>query len=148
MIVDSLENASLYHGLGERLRKALDYLHVTDFSMLATGSHEIEGKAVYAIVNDYETQLYEAQAFEAHRKYIDVQYLAQGEELIGYTPYAGQTATREYQEEHDYALYQGEPDFIHMRQGMFAIFFPTDLHMPGMGESVAPVRKVVVKVAV
>ena len=71
-----------------------------------------------------------------------------GEELIGYAPYTGQTPTREYHEEHDYALFQGQPDFIHMQQGMFAIFFPTDLHMPGMGKAVSPVRKVVVKVAV
>jgi len=148
MIVDRLENAHLYQGLGAPIHKALEYLRNTDFSSLAAGTHEIDGKQVYAIVNDYETQIYEAQAFEAHRKYLDVQYLAQGEELIGYAPYTGQTPTQEYHEEHDYALYQGEPDFIHMQQGMFAIFFPTDLHMPGMGKAVSPVRKVVVKVAV
>lgn len=147
MIVDKLENAPLYSGLGEGIRQALEYLRDTDIAALETGSHEIDGKNIFAIVNDYDTQLYAEQQFEAHRKYLDVQYVASGEELIGYLPLAGQTPSQAYHEEHDYALYRETPEFIHMRQGMFAIFFPTDLHMPGMGETVAPVRKVVVKVA-
>lgn len=146
MIIDRLENASLYDALGERITKAFHFLNTTELDRLEQGSHEIEGDDIFAIVNEYNTQIYKEQALEAHREYIDVQYMVEGEELMGYCAFSGQSPSKGYSVSEDYALYREEPSFVEMKKGMFAIFFPTDLHMPGMGKSERPVKKIVVKV--
>ncbi|MBD3670093.1 MAG: YhcH/YjgK/YiaL family protein [Gammaproteobacteria bacterium] len=148
MIADRLENASLYYPLGERIMRALNFLQNSDLLALETGQHPIEGDDIFAIVNEYDTQVYEDHSLEAHRKYIDVQYVVKGSELMGYCALDQQAPSRDYSDDKDYALYRDEPSFIEMHAGMFAIFFPTDLHMPGMGRVAAPVKKIVVKVRV
>ena len=46
------------------------------------GRHPIDGEAIFALVSTYETEPEGARSFEAHRKYIDVQYLLSGREII------------------------------------------------------------------
>ena len=148
MIIDTLENADLYRSLSPRLATALDYLKATDFSAMAPGKYPVDGERIFAIVNDYQTKPCVEVELEGHRRYIDVQYLVRGSELIGYAPLWGQELTREYGSEEDYALYRGEATFVRLGRGMFAILYPHDLHMPCIGEPVVAVRKVVVKVMV
>jgi YhcH/YjgK/YiaL family protein len=97
-------------------------------------------------VADYETKPSTTGELEAHKKYIDIHCIVSGSELIGYAPLTDQQACRPYDPDNDFALFHGESSFIRMVPGMFAIFFPDDLHMPGVGETVEHVRKIVVKV--
>lgn len=86
---------------------------------------------------------------EAHRKYIDIQYLIEGEELIGVAPLASMERVAEAAPERDIWFYEGETAKLPLSGGRFAILFPQDAHAPciAAGEC-RPVRKVVVKVAV
>jgi YhcH/YjgK/YiaL family protein len=149
MITDHISNASLYFPISERLKIALQYLAETDFSKLAPGRYEIDGDNVYAMVQEYSTKPVADCALEAHKKYIDVQYMADGEECIGYESMDNQEIAKPYQETGDYWLFNGNPDLIRYTKGMFAILYPQDLHMPKVisGKSM-PIRKVVVKVKV
>jgi len=55
----------------------------------------------------------------------------------------------EYNEQNDIIFYEGDKSFIKVDEGMFAIFFPSDVHMPGIKcKEKAYVKKVVVKVKV
>ncbi len=148
MIIDTLENASLYRGLSPRLAAALDYLAATDFSDMALGKHPIDEDRLFAIVNEYPTIAATEIELEGHRRYIDVQYLVSGTELIGYAPLQGQASLRDYDSSEDYALYRGQATFVGISAGMFAILYPHDLHMPCVGEPPVLVRKVVVKVLI
>jgi YhcH/YjgK/YiaL family protein len=153
MIVDTLDNAAQYTHLGVRIAKALQHLVDTDFSQLEAGNYELEGKDLFVIVNDYETKPREVEPFEVHRRYIDVQYVVSGEEEFGYLPLADQTPSKPYFEKHDYAEYDYESNkadaaFIPLKAGMFALFFPQDMHMPGTSATAKAVRKVVVKVRI
>ena len=56
MIFDKIENAHLYAKTHAGINKALNYLKNTNFLELANGKHEIEGDAIFAIVNEYETK--------------------------------------------------------------------------------------------
>lgn len=123
------------------------HISKTDFDSKKPGRYDIDGDNVFVVVHDYSTRNSAECEFEAHRKYIDVQYIAKGSELIGYAPFRGQDVTADYDEEKDAAFFKGYASFIKMDKGMFAIFFPEDLHMPGTGDG-GPVRKVVVKVRV
>ena len=149
MIIDSLGNAELYYGINKRIISALEYLKHTDFENIENGKHFINGEKIYALVNDYMTKDKAEVKSESHRKYIDVQYVAKGCELIGYAPLADRVPFKEYDEEKDFLLFDIEPSFFKLNSGMFAILFPDDIHMPGIaGDKPSEVRKIVVKVKV
>jgi YhcH/YjgK/YiaL family protein len=148
MIIDTLQNASLYHNLGPAFIKAFEYLASTDFSKVVKGKYEIDSTRIFAIVNEYDTVAAFSEQMEAHRKHIDVQYIVSGEELIGHDWLRQQTPSKAYDEAADYMLFGEKPSFFsRLEQGMFAIFFPTDLHMPNiMVNGASPVKKVVIKI--
>jgi len=151
MIVDTLSNLDLYSHISPRIAAALTHLAETDFSRLEAGSYELDGKNLFVIVNDYETKPKEVEPFEVHEHYIDVQYVVSGEEEFGFLPLGSQTPSMPYNAEHDYAEFDYEANkheaaFIPLKAGMFAIFFPDDMHMPGTSSTPKKVRKVVIKV--
>jgi YhcH/YjgK/YiaL family protein len=150
MIIDTLQNAHLYHNLGPQFVKAFQYLSTTDFSQVPKGKYEIDGTSVFAIVNEYDTIPTSGEQMEAHKKHIDVQYIVSGEELIGHDFLQGQTPSKAYDEEADFMLF-GQPPlfFSQLKQGMFGIFYPTDLHMPNiLAGKTTPVKKVVIKIRI
>ncbi|WP_299798742.1 YhcH/YjgK/YiaL family protein [uncultured Shewanella sp.] len=153
MIVDTLSNLDLYSHISPRIAMALTHLAETDFTQLEVGSYELDGRNLFVIVNDYETKPKEQEPFEVHEHYIDVQYMVSGEEEFGYLPLGSQQPSVAYNPEHDFAEFDYESNkegaaFIPLRPGMFAIFFPGDMHMPGTGATPNRVRKVVIKVKV
>ena len=148
MILDRLENAADYYPLDPRIEEALRYLKENDLRRKGIGRYEIDGENLFAIVDGYLTDDVENGYLEAHRKYIDVQFMMQGEEWVGYAPLGDREPTRPYSEEDDEAAYAGDCSLFKFEEGMFAIFYPQDLHMPGRGPRRAPVRKVVVKIRI
>ncbi|MBN1546560.1 MAG: YhcH/YjgK/YiaL family protein [Syntrophaceae bacterium] len=146
MIIDHIDNAHHYAALSSGIRAALDYIRTTDFNCIAPGRYELDGDRLFVIVNDYETVGFRDGQLEGHRKYIDVQYMAHGAEWIGYAPLGDQPIHMDYNDEEDCILFSGRGSFIPFKEGMFAVFFPQDLHLPGVGDTPAPVRKIVVKV--
>lgn len=148
MILDSLDHSSQYERLNSRLAKAFRFLRDTALAELTPGRYEIDGAKVFALVSDYETKSIEASRWEAHRRHIDVQLVATGQERVGVAPL--DTLTLEpYDDEKDILFASGEGEFVTLVPGRFVVLFPHDAHMPGVmsGDSV-PVRKIVVKVAV
>jgi YhcH/YjgK/YiaL family protein len=148
MVIDQLKNAHHYYKLGEGIAAALRYLQNTDPTKVEPGRYVLDGDDLYAMVQQYETKP-KAQGFwEAHRKYLDVQYVAQGTEHMGFAPLS-QLRPQPYDEEKDFLKAEGEGEFLTMRAGTFMILGPDDAHMPGMAVSgPQPVRKVVVKVRI
>jgi len=149
MITDKLSNAHLYENINKRIQQAFKYLKETDFSKMTTGKYAIQGDELFAIVNEYETKPAEGSYPEVHKKYIDIQYMVSGCELIGYAPFCDAQIVDDYNEENDIAFFQEETDFFKLEEGMFAIFFPDDLHMPGIiAQKAIDVKKIVMKVRV
>lgn len=147
--LDSLSKDKSY--LAKALVKGLDYLQQTDFSKVAVGKYEIEGSSIYALVQEYQTAPKAEKKAEAHGKYIDIQYIAQGKEVIGFAPFSPESEVKENLLDQKDAIYynsvKGEMDLI-MSDGMYAIFFPEEIHRPGCNyEGGGQVRKVVVKIA-
>jgi len=138
--------------LPQAIQKALDYLRTADFSTLEDKTYEIDGKNIFVIIQSYTTKPASQCKSESHKKYLDIQYIIEGEEIIrlGY-PHADNVFETEYLEEKDrwnYSSVVAEFD-VPLYTGMYAIFFPTDIHRPGCwlnGET--KVRKAVVKIAI
>jgi YhcH/YjgK/YiaL family protein len=149
MILDLLKNAPLYYSLGPRFKAAFEYLVKTDFTTVEKGKYEIDGKDIFAIVNEYDTVDGLNEQMESHKKYIDIQYIVKGAERIGHDLLQQQNPSKAYDAEADFMLFAEKPSFYSkLEQNMFAIFFPHDLHMPNlMIDAPGPVKKVVIKVA-
>lgn len=149
MIIDNLKNASLYFGINPRIKTALEFLQSNDCANLKPGRHEIDGENVYANVSSYDSKPKEKGLWEAHRRYYDIQYVAAGTEIMGYANLESLKVSKEYEEEGDYLLLEGNGDFVTAKEGTFIIFGPEDAHMPGIAaKEPEKVAKIVVKVAV
>ncbi len=129
MIADTVRNAGMYKGLGDRIARALALLGKEDFRSMEPGRREVEGEALFYIVQSYTTKPREQGAWESHRKYIDVQYVVEGIERIGWAPTTQLSVTKPYSAESDAALYSGDGDFIVARQGTFLVLWPDDAHI-------------------
>lgn len=148
MIVDTLENAGRYECLQARFKAAFDFLNHADLSVLPDGRLEIDGDQLFALTQTYQTKPLEGGKLEAHRKYIDIQFIVSGEEYIGYAPLANQEPVEPFQAEKDIGFYQGEGCLTKLTAGMFAIFFPNDAHLPSRYlHAPMAVKKIVIKVA-
>jgi len=149
MIIDRIENAPRYYALGSGIAEALGYIKNNDLSQVPAGSSEISKDKVRMIVNEYEQKCTDRVRHEAHRKNIDVQYWVSGSELMGYAPLQGQELLEPFNETKDCGFYAADSSFSKLEPGMFAIYFPTDLHTAIADERCQSlVRKVVFKVAV
>lgn len=134
------------------IQKGLAYLRDTDFSKVTDGKHNIDGESMIAIVSEYFPDAKENRKAETHNKYIDIQYIPSGEEIMGFGRLADGAETAEgYLPEKDATFYKSVENEIDIKvaQGMYAVFFPWDIHRPGcVSQPGVKVRKVVLKLKV
>src|SRR5919108_761867 len=149
MILDRLGNRAVDSYLPPRVRQALEYLRTTDVQALQIGRHEIDGDRLFALVQEYTTRPASECVWEAHRKYIDVQFVVRGVERIGHAPLAKMVERTPYDPERDVAFFERGESFVTLNAGTFAIFGPDDVHSPcGSAGEPTKVRKIVVKASV
>ena len=148
MIYDKIDNWQLYAGISEDLRLGLEYLKNVSPDV-ELGAHELSLR-LKAIVSEYTTKEENENGYEAHRKWIDIQYLLKGCENIYCLPLEYLKETKAYDASKDAAFYEEagvSGQEIQVGNGYFAVFFPQDGHKPGLcvgGRET--VKKVVVKV--
>jgi biofilm protein TabA len=152
MVFDSLKNAESYYGLGKGIEKALKYFECYDSSQHDNSVVELDGKNVYVVRNTYTTAPSENPLFEAHREYIDVMYVAEGEEAFYYKPLEEViNITREYDSSIEACLGKIDEDACVVRfpAGFIAIFMPQDAHCAGqLWNESSNVKKLIAKVRV
>jgi uncharacterized protein, YhcH/YjgK/YiaL family len=147
MILDKIENAHFYFAISDNLKKGFDFITSTDLINKEVGKYEIDGKEVFAMISEYESKAHEDCRPEAHKAYADIQFIISGKEAIGYAPLSGQTPTTEFNPDKDIVFYASETVQLNLETGMFAVFFPQDVHRPCMQiDGPEKVKKVVVKV--
>ena len=147
MIFDAIENAEVYSGLGEKFKTAFEFIKSTDFKSLKDGKIEIDGDNIFAIVQKYKTKNSEDATWEAHRKYIDIQYMISGAENMGFVLADYLEISEKYNEANDVEILKGLGDFVQVNEGEFVVFFPDDAHMPGIKiKESEMVHKVVIKI--
>lgn len=153
MIVTDLENLPRQVGLTPGLAKAINFLRETRGQDLADGRVEVDGDTVFALVQSYATlDPSQPPLFEAHRRYLDVQYIVSGEEVIGWAPLDRLSVTRPYDEASEAVLGTVAADDmtrVLVPAGFLAVLWPSDAHAPKLSaRGPRPVKKIVVKVAV
>jgi YhcH/YjgK/YiaL family protein len=132
MIVGELPNWKNLNGLNG-LEKAFRFLEESSRCELSAGKHTIAGDELYALVIRAESRPAQDAQFESHQRYIDVHYLIDGVEMIGFAPRDSLKLTRKYEEEEDTELFELPSHYVQLtiRPGQFVVFFPGDAHLPG-----------------
>lgn len=150
MIYDRIENAKCYYGMGKGIEKALKFLESYDVSKHTPGKIEIEGDQIFANCMSYENHTPEGALIEAHKDYIDVMFVAEGEEKFFFKPIAEcEKITKPYDPSIEAALAEIDADATPCRfkANHFAIFLPQDGHCAGLRyDEAVNVKKVIVKV--
>jgi biofilm protein TabA len=149
MVVDRVENAELYYGLGARIAAALEFIAGVSAESFKKQTVAIDGRNVYAMYHAYETEDEAGRLYEAHRNYIDVQYVLEGRETFRVADVGSLTPETDYDSGRDITFYGlGPGSDLRLGPGEFAIFFPHDAHLPKLiTDTPTAVKKVVVKVA-
>jgi len=152
MIIADLDSIEHQAPMTPEFRQAIEFLRRKDLPDLPDGTVPIDGTRVFAILQRYRTAHLDTPKFEYHRKYIDVQYILSGEEIIGWAPATQMTASFDYDADQDICFGLVEPgkwSGVSVKAGQLAVFWPEDGHAPRLAAGTASlVRKIVVKVAV
>ena len=147
MIMDALDRAENYYQMHPAFAKAFAFLTQEGLSATPAGRYEIEGNRLFCIITKAHGKSREEVRLEAHRKYIDIQYIIEGEDEMGWKPVDSCTSVdQEYNADTDILFYGDAPwQWTAVRAGSFAIFHPRDAHAPMVGNG--EIHKVVIKVA-
>ena len=149
MLVTALKDAHRQAPGAQGFARAIAFLRRPDLASLPEGRHPIDGDRVFALLQCYETALAGEPRFEAHRKFIDVQYLADGAEVIGWAPLSAVKVSEPYSPEAD-ACFGTAAAWapVPLGKGDLAIFWPEDAHAPRLAAGhPGSVFKVVVKIS-
>ena len=155
MFIGTIDNindkTTIHHPV---LQEVLEYLRVTDFSKLTEGNYQIGSKGVNAKLQRYETRPTEACKPETHNKFVDVQFVADGEEALGWCPLSPDLKISEkYNFAKDVTFYEAliPESFVILSPRSFAVLYPVDVHRPCCSlddDEPSLVTKVVVKIPV
>ncbi len=145
--VNVVEFARQYHLNKNYWDSAFRFLKEHDLENIAIGKYPIDGENVFATVTENPSKDYDNTNWESHRKYIDLQYIIKGEEIIGVTPVAYAKLIKEYDENKDVANYDTGGTLLLSKPNAFFLFFPSDAHRPNItlgGNKL--VKKIVIKI--
>jgi YhcH/YjgK/YiaL family protein len=132
--------------LNKKIIAGLNYLVNTDFSSVEDGRHELNDD-IYVNIQTYTTK--DDALFEAHKDYIDIQYVISGEEKIGVTNYSECKPNIPYDNQKDIEFLDGEGEYYPLKSGEYMVLYPTDAHKPSITlNKKTTVRKAVVKVRI
>ena len=154
MIIGNLKTdiMQIFSQKNKYFNAAIDTIKKINFARLDDGKYFLEDDSFFYILSTYKTRRIEDSFSEAHRKYIDFQYLFYGEELIGYANYNSLKRYRaEYDVQKDIELFSNVDDesFFILKKNIFPFFYPYEIHRPGVSHlEIRSVRKAVFKILV
>lgn len=147
MIMDSITRGAAYDALHPGFAKAFAFLRDTDLAGLPDGRIELDGERLYVLVMTVDGRGRDGAKLEVHRRYIDIQAVVSGEDVMGWSPLAICRQPLPFDAAKDFGLFTDTPSsWVLVPQGTFALFLPADVHAPLAGTG--KVKKAVVKVAV
>jgi len=146
-IVGQLAHYQEFVDLHPDFAKAFAFLS-DSAAALSPGRYEIDGDRLFCLISRGAAKERSAARLEAHRKYIDIQYIISGADEMGWKAVKEcQNIDAAYDEGKDIEFYRDAPTLWKtVPAGSFAIFFPKDAHAPMTGQG--EIHKAVVKVLI
>ena len=129
MIYAKNADALAYRGIHPNLDLALEHITPEFLASLRDNQRvELKGELVYCTRFTYETIPQEESFFEAHRRYLDIHIMVEGEERVDVNRPEDLKLT-DAQEGNDFYAYQGESwHSTVLKPGEFLVVFPGDAH--------------------
>ena len=148
MIIDTLSNVDKYFSLNPRFAAAFSYLGKPLVRRMDSVREELDGDRLIALVSRKIGKQQNEAKLEVHRKYIDIQFVLQGIDTMGWKPASDcSEVLAPYDEEKDIGFFADEPSmWCPVHAGSYAIFFPEDAHAPMVSNG--EIHKIILKVAV
>ena len=140
MIADILKNRHIYEAISPRIKTALEYIAKTDFSAMEPGRYELDGSNLFVLVQAYDSIPREQGKWECHKKYIDIQYIAEGVEQIGCNNIDKMKITTEYNPEKDIAFLSVKVIILRF-QKVHTVFSSLKMHTSLRSPSTINLRK-------
>lgn len=149
MIIDSIKNAHKYYSVHPSFRKAFEALSAIDENT-PDERITVDGDNIFINLSAYTNKNVDDCLFESHKKYIDIQFVVNGSEIIDVCDIKGLEATDDRLETDDIAFYKNTEIFhtAFLTEGEFVVLFPEEAHRPCVapdGKGVK-VRKAVAKI--
>lgn len=150
MISDTLENYKTYINVINGLEDAIVFVKQCAKKFPATGKYELDGDKMFALVQEYITLPREQVRWEVHKRYIDIQFIISGKEIIEWSDISNMPEGTLYDSYRDIAYCEGvNGSELKLGASCFAMFFPQDMHRPMcVFDEPVKVKKVIIKVAV
>ena len=152
MILDQIKNASFYEGILPAITTALEKAAAYTPENYPGGRIDVDGDNLFLLLNTYDTHASEGALFEAHKAYIDVMYMVEGEETIYVKPTSQlSNITKEYDPAGDALLADLDADAtpVRLTAGSFIVLMPQDAHAPACWvDGAKNVKKIIGKVRV
>ncbi|UJF32467.1 YhcH/YjgK/YiaL family protein [Paenibacillus hexagrammi] len=140
------------HLMPAAVQRGIEYIRSKDITQWEPGKYELEGSHMFALVQETETKPFLDQRPESHQTYTDIQLLVSGLEKMGVSKLTpGLTPVEDNFERGDIAFYdkariESESEIV-LLPGMYAVFFPSDVHRPCCSVvDNGPIKKVVIKI--
>ena len=150
MIFDNVKNADKYYACHPKFKAAFEFINSAINENYAPDSYHLEGAEMYAFIQEYTSKTPDETQFEGHKNYIDIQCVVSGIECMEGMDIDRAVVKVPYDSEKDVCFYEDDAKAVKavLEAGDFGIFFPHDVHKPGMGYmgEKAAVKKIVVKV--
>lgn len=146
MILDTLDRVSTLAVMSPAFADAAAFLAGGGLADLEPGRFDVGTRGVSVIVACGGARRADEGRLEAHRRFIDIQVLLAGRESIGWRPLADcRQPDAAYDPATDLQFFADPPQaWLPLEPGQFAVFWPSDAHLPQVGEG--DMRKLVVKV--
>lgn len=126
MIICPWKNLSRYDGVIPDLAEAV----------AAVNTHNPSNFGTFPLSNgqftvgSHTSRPTQGAEFEAHRQYLDIQYVVSGQEVVGWAPVGTLLPTGEFNMEGDIGFDKGQGEFVRIPAGYCYVVFPEDAHMP------------------
>lgn len=137
--------------LSDKIDFAISHIKSLDLEKIETGKYSVNDFFYYSI-QEYNTKPITECKIEAHRKYVDIQYIIKGKELIRTANINTLDSATTYNEEKD-CIFYNESSILaktELSEGSYAVFLTDTAHQPGIAvnNTPSPVKKCVGKVKI
>lgn len=134
----------------QRIAESLNYIESLEKQYLSKGKYEVN-EFFYYLVQEYETKPKSECVLEAHRKYIDIQWIVEGEEAIEVADISRLQIDRTYLSDKDITVLKEIPNMMRLtlKPGAYTVLYPQNAHRGGIAlRESSPVKKIVGKIRI
>lgn len=149
MIQGTARDFERYQTLSPAMKPVAEFIRGTDWTRKEPGRYDVPGLDAYINLSE-NVHADDNDSFETHRDFVDLQFIADGDEKMRWAHIDGLEPETEYDAARDFRLFSGEAGGeAHLRKGDWVLFFPEDAHAPlirlASGRSLKVVAKIPVK---